>query len=490
MHKSIEYLLYFTGYTLLLLWFGKSGIKKTRNLRDFFLAGNGLGLWASVFTFTATWFSAASMQGLTGSLFAFGLSSVWYAVIPWYIGTIFLYFLVPKIRKYNILSLPEYFRIRYQSLALQRLGGMVIVFAFILYMTIQIRGFGVVMSELLDIHYTLATLLVFLFIVYTTFGGLFSVSRTDGLNFFLIVLGVLFSAGMVLGATGGFDQILEKAAQIATAPFTSSAQSVPGSLLKSFSAEAYPPLMVITGFVGWGLGLAANPQYLIRILAAKDEKTAYGMITYSLLILTLIYFCLVIIGLGARVLQPSISSINTVDEVFPYIINNILYSKLSGFILISMAAAAVSTANSQFLILASGFTYDLFGLTAESKIKEDRLITYNRVFILIAGTVSLVLSINPPVSLLTYGGYVYGLFAVTFLLPLYGGLFWKRANRLAATASAYGGLLTMTVFAIMDQGRYGTPGHLIHPAFPGILVALVLFVSIGFASKEGTKREA
>jgi SSS family solute:Na+ symporter len=204
----------------------------------------------------------------------------------------------------------------------------------------------------------------------------------------------------------------------------------------------------------------------------------------------LIYFCLVIIGLGARVLQPSISSINTVDEVFPYIINNILYSKLSGFILISMAAAAVSTANSQFLILASGFTYDLFGLTAESKIKEDRLITYNRVFILIAGTVSLVLSINPPVSLLTYGGYVYGLFAVTFLLPLYGGLFWKRANRLAATASAYGGLLTMTVFAIMDQGRYGTPGHLIHPAFPGILVALVLFVSIGFASKEGTKREA
>jgi SSS family solute:Na+ symporter len=386
--------------------------------------------------------------------------------------------------------LPEYFRIRYQSLALQRLGGMVIVFAFILYMTIQIRGFGVVMSELLDIHYTLATLLVFLFIVYTTFGGLFSVSRTDGLNFFLIVLGVLFSAGMVLGATGGFDQILEKAAQIATAPFTSSAQSVPGSLLKSFSAEAYPPLMVITGFVGWGLGLAANPQYLIRILAAKDEKTAYGMITYSLLILTLIYFCLVIIGLGARVLQPSISSINTVDEVFPYIINNILYSKLSGFILISMAAAAVSTANSQFLILASGFTYDLFGLTAESKIKEDRLITYNRVFILIAGTVSLVLSINPPVSLLTYGGYVYGLFAVTFLLPLYGGLFWKRANRLAATASAYGGLLTMTVFAIMDQGRYGTPGHLIHPAFPGILVALVLFVSIGFASKEGTKREA
>lgn len=484
MNKSIEYLLYFTAYTVLLLWFGKSGIKKTKGLRDFFVAGNGLGLWASVFTFTATWFSAASMQGLTGSIFAFGLSSVWYAVIPWYIGTIFLYFLVPKIRKYNILSLPEYFRVRYDSLVLQRLGGIVIVFAFILYMTIQIRGFGIVMSELLDIHYTIATFLVFLFIVYTTFGGLFSVARTDALNFFLIIFGVIFSAGMVLNETGGFQQIIEKVSLISSVPFPGAAATAPNSLLKSFSAQAYPPLMVITGFVGWGLGFAANPQYLIRIIAAKDQKTAYRMITYSMVFLTLIYLYLVVIGLGARVLQPSIMSIQSVDEVFPYMINNILYSKLSGFILIGMAAAAISTANSQFLILASGFTYDLFGLTAKSKMNEERLITFNRIFILISGTVSLALSINPPSSLLTFGGYVYGLFAVVFLLPLYGGLFWKRANRLGATASAFGGLLTMMVFSIMDQGRYGTPGHLIHPAFPGIIVALVLFVSIGLIAKE------
>ena len=484
LNKSVEYLLYFTLYTVLLLWFGKSGIKKTRTLRDFYLAGNGLGLWASVFTFTATWFSAASMQGLTGSIFAYGLSSVWYAVVPWYMGTIFLFFLVPRLRKHDILTLPEYFRIRYDSLPLQRLGGVVIVFAFTLYMTIQIRGFGVVMSELLDIHYTLATLLVFMFILYTTFGGLFSVARTDGLNFLLIFFGVIFSAGLILNATGGLGEILDGARQINSVPFAASAATPKGAMLNSFSTSAYPPLMILTGFVGWGLGFAANPQYAIRILAAKDNKTAYKMIAYSLIFLTLIYLYLVVIGLGSRVLQPTIQSIRTVDEVYPYMINYTLFTRLSGFVLIAMAAAAVSTANSQFLILASGFTYDLFGFTSKVPLDHEKLITRNRIFILIAGTVSLVLSINPPESLLNFGGYVYGLFAVAFLFPFYGGLLWKRANRKAATYSAYGGVLTMMVFSILDRGLYGSPGHLVHPAFPGVIVAAALFFGISLMSRE------
>lgn len=482
MNKSVEYLLYFTLYTFLLLWFGKSGIKKTRNLRDFFLAGNSLGLWASVFTFTATWFSAASMQGLTGSIFAYGLSSVWYSVIPWYLGTIFLYFLVPRLRQHNIMTLPEYFRVRYKSVALQRLGGIVIVFAFTLYMTIQIRGFGVVMSELLDIHYTLATLLVFMFIIYTTFGGLFSVARTDGLNFILIFFGVVFSAGLVLNATGGLGQIFEQVALIGTTPFVTAGQTVPGTMLDSFSTDAYPPLMILTGFVGWGLGFAANPQYAIRILAAKDQKTAYKMITYSLIFLTVLYLYLIVIGLGSRVLQPTIQSINSVDEVFPYMINYALFSRLSGIVLIGMAAAAVSTANSQFLILASGFTYDLFGYTVDTKLNDEKMITKNRIFVLAAGTVSLIMSINPPTSLLNFGGYVYGLFAVAFLFPFYGGLFWKKANRKGALFSAYGGVLTMTIAAVLDRGLYGTPGHLIHPAFPGVIVAAILFFGFGLFS--------
>lgn len=484
LNKSVEYLLYFTAYTVLLLLFGKSGIKKTRNLRDFFVAGNGLGLWPSVFTFVATWISAASMQGLTGSVFAFGISSLWYSIIPWYLGTVFLFFMIPKIRQYDLLSLPEFFRIRYNSLFLQRLGGIVIVFAFILYMTIQISGFGIVMSQLLDINYYIAIFLVFLFIIYTTFGGLFSVARTDGLNFFLIILGVVFSTSLVLDATGGLKHLLEQVSEISTIPFSVGSATAKNSMLNLFSPSVNPPLLVISGFVGWGLGLAANPQYLIRIIAAKDKKIAYQMVTYSMIFITLFYICLVGIGLGFRVLMPSIESIVSVDEVFPYIINNVLHSRLSGFILISMAAAAVSTANSQFLILASGFTYDFFGLTTKSIINQDLTITYNRIFIFFSGIIALVIAINPPSSLLTFGGYVYGLFAVVFLMPLYGGLFWKRASRKGAVAASVGGLATMCIFAVIAQLKYNDPGAIFHPAFPGIIVSFLCFILFSLFTKE------
>ena len=72
--------------------------------------------------------------------------------------------------------------------------GLILVITYILYIVIQIRGFGIVISFLLDIPYTVAIFLVYLFLLYTTYGGLFSVARTDALNFCLIIAGSLLAA--------------------------------------------------------------------------------------------------------------------------------------------------------------------------------------------------------------------------------------------------------------------------------------------------------
>ncbi|MTI57146.1 sodium:solute symporter family protein [Geosporobacter ferrireducens] len=479
MNKAIIYLIFFTLYTLMLLWFGKDGFKKTNNLKDFFVAGNSLGLLASIFTFTATWFSAASMQGLTGSICAYGYAMVLYSVVPWFIGAAFLVSIVPRLKAYDILTVPEYFRIRYDSRLLQAMGGCIIIFSYTLYMIIQIRGFGVVMSELLDINYTLAIILVYLFIVYSTFGGLFSVAKTDGLNFVLIVLGILLASGMILRNTEGILRIHEQAAEIATKPFPRAPFiTEQGALLDPFSKGLYPPLMIITGFCGWGLGLAGNPQYALRIISARNKKTAVNMICYSVLILAIIYLGIFIIGLGSRVLQPSIDSIDSVDEVFPYMINKVIYSRFSGLVLIGITAAAVSTANSQLLILASGFTYDILKNYSCLKIDEGKYMNLNRIFILLSGTISLILSINPPQSLLIYGSQIWGVFSVTFLLPLYGGLFWKKATKEGAIASFVGGLATMIAFVLKYKFTEADPSNVIHPALPGVIAAIILFYSI------------
>lgn len=476
MNKSIVYLIYFTLYSIVLLFFGKGGFKRTKNTRDFFVGVNSLGLIASIFTFSATWFSAASMQGLTGSLYAYGYSIVLYAVVPWFVGASFLVVLATRLKDYDIITVPEYFKMRYDSKYLQAMGGFIIVITYILYIIIQVRGFGIVISEFLDINYTFAIVLVYLFVMYTTFGGLFSVAKTDALNFVLIMLGAILAVGLVLWDVGGINSMHQGALLINTRPFPSFPHITgKGALLDPFSKGALPPFLIFASFFGWGLGLATNPQYAIRITSAKDKGTAIKMICFSVLILALLYLGLMIIGIGGRVLSPTIASIDSVDEVFPYLINNVIYSPFNGIILISIMAAAISTANSQLLVAASGFSYDIYKNLINPEIDDDRLLGMNRIFIFVAGTIALLMSLNPPDSLLVYGGYIWGVFSVTFLLPLYGGLFWEKARREGAISSFIGGLIILIVFIWRNNIYTSNTIAPLHPALPGVVGATAIF---------------
>ncbi|SDK72369.1 sodium:solute symporter family protein [Natronincola ferrireducens] len=489
MNKSIIYLINFTLYSIILLFFGKGGFKRTKNTRDFFIAVNSLGLSASIFTFSATWFSAASMQGLTGSVYAYGYSIILYAVVPWFVGATFLVLLATRLKNYDIITVPQYFKIRYDSKWLQAMGGFVIVITYILYMIIQVRGFGIVISEFLDINYTFAIVLVYLFVIYTTFGGLFSVAKTDAFNFILIITGTILAAMLVLKGVNGLAFMHHEAIVVNTRPFPSFPHvTAKGALLDPFSKGALPPFFIFASFFGWGLGLATNPQYAIRITSAKDKGTAIKMICYSVLILAFLYLGLIIIGIGGRVLIPTIDSIYSVDEVFPYLINNVIYSPFSGIILISIMAAAISTANSQLLVAASGFSFDIYKNLINPNVEDDKLLTMNRIFIFVAGTISLVMSLNPPASLLIYGGYIWGVFSVTFLLPLYGGLFWEKATKEGAIWSFIGGLIILIVFMVRNHVFFSTSDTLIHPALPGVVGATAIFYTVSryfyYTSKE------
>ncbi|MBZ4654174.1 MAG: Na+/solute symporter [Peptococcaceae bacterium] len=496
MNKSLIYLVFFTLYTILILSVGKYGISKTKSSRDFYVAGNSLGLSLSIFTFAATWLSAASMQGLTGSIYTYGYSAALYAVIGWFLGASLLVILAVRLKDYDIVTIPEFFRIRYGSRLFQAMGGAIIIVSYIFYIMIQIRGFGIVMTQLLDIPYTLSIFLVYLFILYTTFGGLYSVARTDAVNFILIVMGTLVALSLVMGNLGDITEIHRQAMLIDTKPFQDFATQTPrGSLLDPFAYGLHPPLLIVTVFFGWGLGLAANPQYAIRIISAQSKEVALKMIGLSVLVLAFIYICLILIGIGSRVLVPSLTGVSSVDEIFPYIINNILYSRWSGFVLISLIATAISTANSQLLLVASGFSHDIYKNYLNPQAEEDKLLFVNRVFICIGGTLALLLSITPPLSLLTFGGHVWGIFSSTFLVPLYGGVFWHKATKEGAIASFCGGLTGLTLFYLVSlylRGKAGFLDHItVHPAVFGVFVSFVLFyvVSVITYQKEGKKIE-
>jgi len=486
--KSLVYMCYFVLYTFFILWFGKSGFNKTRSTRDFYIANGSLGLFTSISTFGGTWFSAASMLGLTGSIYAFGYSAILYSVIGWFFGAFLIVLLANKFKEYSIVTMPEFFKIRYGSTFLQAAGGLVIVIGYVFYIVIQIKGFGIIMTKLLDIPYSLAIFLVYLFILYTTFGGLYSVARTDIINFLLIVFGSLLSGFIIWSKLDGLQQMHLQAAVIDTEVIKNSGfYTIKGGLLDPFAKGLQPPILLISSFFGWGLGLAANPQYAIRISSARDKKTALNMVGITILILILVYFSNLIIGLGSRILVPTAVGINSIDEIFPYIIDTIFSTHYGGLILISIIAAAISSANSQLLILASGFCNDIYKNLFNPSINDEKFLNLNRFFVGLGGTTSLLLALNPPASLLIFGAKIWGVFAAVFLIPLYGGVFWSKATKAGALAAFIGGLVTSLPFYIAKVGYKAitpiTTDYVVNPALPGVIASLILFILVSLLTQ-------
>ena len=474
MPKSYIFLLFFFVYSIALLYFGKSGYKETETISDFFVGGKRLGLFACVSTFVATWFSAASMQGLPGLIYTYGYAFVFYSVIPWFIGAGFLILLAPKLRASGAMTIPEYLNLRYESKAIQVTGGLLVVMNFILYIVIQIRGFGIVISEFLEIPYTLAILIVYIFVLYTTFGGLFSIARSDSFNFIIICMGVLIAVILILNRAGGIVSLFEKAKMIEGYAIEGYPYYTPkGSLLHPLAGGNMPLLSLVSAFFGWGLGISTNPQYTTRIIAAKDDKTAIKMIKSSIVILSFVYACLILIGLGSRIIIPMVEGVDSIDAIFPFVFNSLLPSKISGLVFLSIMAAAISTANSQLLVVSSSFVYDVFEIVSKKTHTDEKLLGISRFVVFVAGSISLLLALSPPESLLVYGGYIWGMFSVSFLIPLYGGAFWKKASRKGAIYSMISGL-TVMIFLIIYNYESQSVFDL-HPAMPGVIVSAIVF---------------
>ena len=489
MNESFINMLYFVVYTVFILWLGKKGFKKTRSDKDFYVAGGNLGLFTSVSTFGGTWFSVVSMLGLTGSIYAFGYSAILYSVIGWFLGAFLIVLLASKLREYSIKTVPEFFLVKYDSVYMQITAGIIIVISYIFYIYIQIRGFGIVMSNLLDIPYTFGILLIYLYIVYTTFGGLISVARTDIVNFLLITFGLVLAGFLLFNMQESITEMNFQVSQINSEVLKGSGFfTEKGSMVDPFNKGLQPPLLLISSFFAWGLGLAVNPQYAIRIISAKNKKTATMMVGITVLIMLVIYTSVVFIGLGARVLVPTAEGISSIDEIFPYIINNLIPAKFSGFILISMIAAAVSTSNSQLLIFSSAVCYDIYKNIAGKSINREKFLNINRFAVILGGSFSLFFALHPPESTLIYGSKIWAIFASSFLVPLYGGVFWKKATKKGAIVSFTGGLITCIVFYVFRIGYQRitpiTSDYLVNPALPGVIISLLLFIIVSLKTQK------
>lgn len=481
MSKTALYLVYFCAYSLVLIVIGKGALRGGNSLRAYFICDRSVSLPMCVCTFTGTWVSAITILSLTGSVYEYGISSLIYSVLPWFLGAFILACVTRQLYHHDIITVPEFFWCRYGSRGLQFVYGIIFMLVYTLYLVAQYKGFGLVAAEMFDIPYPVAVGMIYLFIIYTTFGGYRSVVRTDFFNLVLLVISLGVICATILSQVGGVARLFEQAGQISGSAYgdTSAAEGV----LFSLFSERYTPLTSISMFCGWGLGLAANPQYIVRLLGAKNDRVARNTIFVSLMLLTVIIIMLVLIGLGMRILIPTLPTKIATDGIFIRLINNELYSPWSGFFLFSVLGACISTANSQLLIIASSFSYDIIYPIVSKPLRERQVVFLGRMAILVCGTLSMLLTLNPPEFTLSYGGDIWGIISVLLFPPMYGTLLCKRITRRGVWACIIAGTVAIALF----YPPYQQHQLQVHPAMFGVIIstAAMLLVSWLDWRKEG-----
>ena len=356
--------------------------------------------------------SPLSLVGYSMWLYRDGYVAFFASVNGWLLGLLFFPFIVNRLRNKKVLSLPEWLEKTYGDVRVRKLVAVTMIFLYTLYLVIQFRAFGVIVSYMLEIPPGFAaTSLVYLFVLYTTFGGYPSVVRSDVLNLFLIIAGVTVAAYCALpdGSTpADIGRILTMDG--------GQTDTYPTSVPEIFSMFA----IMFT----WGLGVAGNPQYAIRIIACKTRRDAYGMIAISPFILGWIYVCATVFILVSRTKYMGVGNL---EETLAYAkLSQILPSFASTFLLIGVIAAAVSTANSQLLLAASSLCYDLFPMKdkfreneKESPMDEDRFLFLNRIAITLIASTALFLSHAKLPGYLMLGRISWTLVAICFFFPLF-----------------------------------------------------------------------
>lgn len=405
MPRFLIYLLAFGGYTLALLLTGQTfEWNETRKL--FYLGGRRTGFLMSLATFCATWISAASLVGFTLWMMADGYVAFSGSVDGWLLGFLPMPFLIYRLRRRRAISVPEWMAREYGDDRLRWLCGGAMIFAYSFYLVIQFRAFGEIASHMLQIpHGFYAAALVYLFVLHTTFGGYPSVVRSDALNLLLTVAGVTLAAGSAIWAYGTPVEAHFKLGREAP------------ELLRS----GWRPEEIVTTLslsLAWGLGVMANPQYAVRVMAARTSRDAAKMLCAAPLVIGWIYLCLVCLSTVCRAFAGLPDGEGT---VFPVFFEGALPMWGALPLLVAVLAAAVSTANSQLLLAACSLCNDILSpkRSEETPFGEDRFLFFNRLAIVGIASFSLMLSQMPLPGILAIGRMCWTIIAICFLFPFY-----------------------------------------------------------------------
>ncbi|MCF2131765.1 sodium:solute symporter [Strepomyces sp. STD 3.1] len=442
-----------------MLAMGWWGMRRAKSKSEFLVAGRRLGPAMYSGTLAAIVLGGASTIGGVGLGYQYGFSGAW-MVVTIGLGLLALsVFFSARISRLKVYTVSEMLDLRYGGKAGVISGVVMWAYTLMLAVTSTI-AYATIFDVLFDVNRTLAIILGGSIVVaYSTLGGMWSITLTDMVQFVVKTIGVLLLLlPIAVVKAGGFSEMKDQ-----------------------LPTEYFDPLgiggeTIFTYVLIYTFGMLIGQDIWQRVFTAGSDRTAKwgGTIAGT--------YCLVyavagaVIGTAAKVLYPNLAS---PDDAFATIVKDELPMGVRGLVLAAALAAVMSTSSGALIACATVANNDIWSRLRGALRKTDGEhdeVKGNRAFILAMGALVVVISIalNNVVEALTVA---YNLLVGGLLVPILGGLLWKRGTAQGALAAvAVGGL---TVVGLM--AGYGVLAN--EPIYYGLLASLVVYVAVSLATR-------
>ncbi|APE21764.1 MULTISPECIES: sodium:solute symporter [Streptomyces] len=451
--------LYLAGMLAMGWW----GMRRAKSKSEFLVAGRRLGPWMYSGTMAAIVLGGASTIGGVGLGYKYGLSGAW-MVFAIGLGLLALsVFFSARIARLKVYTVSEMLDLRYGGKAGVISGVVMWAYTLMLAVTSTI-AYATIFDVLFDLPRTLAIILGGTIVVaYSTLGGMWSITITDMVQFVVKTIGVLLLLlPIAVVKAGGFDGMRE---------------ALPTSYFEPLGIGGET---IFTYVLIYTFGMLIGQDIWQRVFTARTDKVAKWGGTVAGTYCLAYALAGAVIGTAAKVMYPTLPS---ADDAFATIVKDELPMGVRGLVLAAALAAVMSTSSGALIACATVANNDIWSRLRGVVAKRDGAdgndhdeVKGNRFFILIMGVAVILIAIalNDVVQALTVA---YNLLVGGLLVPILGGLLWRRGT-------VQGALAAVTVGGLAVIGLMWTYGILANePVYYGLLASLAAYVIVSLATR-------
>ena len=447
-------------YLMLSIGIGLYVATRVHTAKDFAVAGRHLPLPVVTATVFATWFGAEAVFGVSATFVKDGLRGV--VADPFGSSLCLIiagFFFARKLYKLNILTLGDYFRMRYNR-TVEVLTTLCIVASYLGWVSAQIKALGLVFNVVTDgfVSQTAGMILgAAIVLTYTTFGGMLSVAILDFVQMGVIMGGMLYIGYLVSGLTGGVELVINHA-------------STAGKL------DLFPPpdpwqwLTFLGAWITMMLGSIPQQDVFQRITSAKTATIAiWGSILGGS-----IYFCFtfvpMFIAYSATLIDPELFTglLETDSQlVLPTLVMHhtplIAQAVFFGAVLSAVMSCSSATLLAPSVAFSENIVRGFF-----PGMGDHQFLRVMRVAIVVFTLIVLGFALYSSASIFRMVENAYKVTLAGAFVPLFFGAFWKRATTQGALAAILGGLSAWILVELLIG-----EASLVPPQLIGLAISLL-----------------